>query len=152
MEKHLISQKGLDKLKKELEYLKNVKRKEIAQGLKKAASYGDLSENAEYQEMKETQAFVEGRILELEKEIDSAVVAPKNKNKNSIQMGSVIRVSCNGDKQTFTIVGPGEAKPEKGEISTDSPLGSAFLNKKEGDVVEINTPRGKFQYKILKIE
>jgi len=152
MEKYLMSKKGLDKLKEELDYLKNVKRKEIAQGLKKAASYGDLSENAEYQEMKELQSFVEGRILELEKTIDSAVVAPKSKDKDIVQIGSSVEVSCNGKKETFIIVGPGEANPLEKKISIDSPLGSAFLNKKVGNIIEISTPRGKFQYKILKIE
>ncbi len=149
-----FSPEGLAKLKKELEYLKNVKRKEIAECLQKAASYGDLSENAEYQDAKEEQAFIEGRILELEKTINSAVIASNKKGTKMVNIGSTVVLADaknNSSKQKFTIVGGGEADPLKGKISLDSPLGQALLNQHEGAIVEVETPQGKIKYRILKI-
>lgn len=151
MEKYLTSE-GLEKLKKELEHLKDVKRKEIAERLEKAISYGDLTENAEYHETKEAQAFLEGRILELEDLIVNAIVVPSEKKKGFAQIGSTILVKEGSDKEKFKIVGAEEADPLGGKISIDSPLGKAILNQTKGAIVQVITPQGKLQYKILKIE
>jgi len=151
MEKYLTAE-GLGKLKKELEYLKTVKRKEIAQRLEKAIAYGDLAENAEYHETKEAQGFLEGRILELEDIINNAIVVPTNKNKSFAQIGSTVLVKAGSDKESFKIVGAEEANPLEGKISADSPLGKALLNQPKGIVIKVATPEGSLQYKILKIQ
>jgi len=146
-----LTQEGLEKLKKELEYLRNHKRKEIALRLKRAADFGDLSENAAYHEAKEAQADLENRIRELRKTIGSAVVVKKNKNKGQVEIGSTVQVSSKNGKEKFKIVGEEESDPLKGKISYTSPLGEALLNKKEGEIVEIGTVGGKVKYKIVKI-
>lgn len=152
MEQECLTREGLEKLKKELDYLKAVKRKEIAERLEKCLAFGDLTENAEYHETKEEQAFVEGRILELEELIRNAVVVSGEKDKMYAQVGSTVLVSTGPQKEEFKIVGVEEANPLEGKISINSPLGKAFLNKSKGAVVEVQTPKGITQYKILKIE
>ena len=148
-----LTPEGLKKLKEELAYLKNVKRKEITERLEKSLAFGDLTENTEYQEAKEAQAFVEGRILELEDLIKNAVVISPQRSVNMAQVGSTVLVSSGGFKrEKLKIVGAEEANPLEGKISADSPIGKALLNQPEGMVVEIHTPQGKKQYKILKIE
>ena len=152
MEKYLTPE-GLEKLKKELKYLKEVKRKEIAERLEKSIAYGDLTENSEYHETKEAQGFLEGRILELEDLLNNAVLIPfAEKKKGLAQIGSTILVKAGSEKERFRIVGAAEANPLEGKISADSPLGKAILNQTKGVVVEVETPQGKLQYKILKIE
>jgi len=150
MEKYLTPE-GLEKLKKELSYLKTVKRKEIAERLEKCLAYGDLAENSEYHETKEAQGFLEGRILELEDLLKNAVVV-EEKQKNVIHIGSTILVQSGADKATFKIVGAEEADPLVGKISIDSPLGKALFNKSKGVDVKVETPGGKIKYKILKID
>ncbi|MDO8559225.1 MAG: transcription elongation factor GreA [bacterium] len=148
-----LTKEGLEKLKKELEILKGAKRQEIAGRLEKCLAFGDLSENAEYQETKEEQAFIEGRILELEELIRNAtVVSEEADNKAYAQIGSTVLVSSGVKKEAFKIVGMEEADPIAGKISINSPLGQAFLNQPKGAVVEVQTPKGIAQYKILKIE
>lgn len=150
--KYLLTKKGLEKLKKELKYLKKVKRKEIAERLKQTASFGDLSENAAYQEAKEAQAFIEGKILELEKIIALAeIIKPKRNGK--IEIGSKVSLKLleSGEEFNFQIVGEAEADPLSGKISYKSPLGKKLLGKREGDLVKIETELGKKEYKILKI-
>ncbi len=151
MEKFFTSE-GFEKLKKELNYLKEVKRKEIAERLEKAISYGDLAENAEYHETKEAQGFLEGRILELEDLASNAVIVSKERKNGLAQIGSTILVKAGQEKEKFKIVGAEEADPLIGKISIDSPLGRAILNQAKGAIVEVLTPQGKLQYKILKIE
>ncbi len=151
MEEYL-TQEGLEKLKKELGYLKEVKRKEIAERLEKCLAFGDLTENAEYHETKEEQAFVEGRILELEELVRNAVVVSGEKDKMYAQVGSTVLVSTGFKKEEFKIVGAEEANPLEGKISINSPLGRAFFNQPKGAVIEVKTPKGITQYKILKIE
>ena len=151
MQKYVTAE-GLEKLKKELTYLKEVKRKEIAERLESCIAFGDLTENAEYHETKEAQAFLEGRILELEDIVNNAIVVPSNKKKGLAQIGSTILVKAGSIKEKFKIVGAEEADPLAGKISADSPLGQALLNQPKGVVVEVPTPGGKLQYKILKIE
>ncbi len=151
MEKFLTPE-GLKKLKKELDYLKEVKRKEIAERLEKAISYGDLTENAEYHETKEAQGFLEGRILELEELMNNAVIISKERKNGLAQIGSTILVKSGQEKEKFKIVGAEEADPFVGKISIDSPLGKAIFNQSKGAIVEVLTPQGKLQYKILKID
>jgi len=151
-----MSPEGLEKLKKELDYLKNTKRKEIVESLQKAIDFGDLSENAEYLEAKETQSFVEGRILELEALLKEAVIVSKKRQGDSAQIGSTVLVSLDspqkGDKEKFEIVGAEEANPLEGKISADSPFGKAVLSKRKGNIIQVETPRGKVYYKILEIK
>lgn len=151
MEKY-VTREGLEKLKKELDYLKSMKRKEIAERLEKCLAFGDLTENAEYHETKEEQAFVEGRILELEELVRNAVIAVEEKDRMYAQVGSTVLVSAGSDKEEFKIVGAEEADPIAHKISVNSPIGKAFLNQMKGAVVEVRTPKGITQYKILKIE
>jgi len=151
MEKYLTPE-GLEKLKKELDYLRIVKRKEIAVRLEKCIAYGDLAENSEYHETKEAQGFLEGRILELEDLVSNAVVVHSEKQHSLAQIGSTILVKTGSEKERFKIVGAEEANPLTGKISVDSPLGKAMLNQMKGIVVQVETPQGKIQYKILKIE
>ena len=147
-----ISQEGLDKHKKELEDLK-LKRQEIALRLEEAKALGDLAENVEYSAAKEAQAFNEGKIMELEQLLREAVVIEdNNKKSNIVQIGCTIEVKANGKNKFFTIVGSEEADPANGMISNESPLGSAFLGRKEGEAVEVETPAGKANYKILDIK
>jgi transcription elongation factor GreA len=153
MAKKYLTPEGLKKLKKELEYLKEVKRKEITERLEKSLAFGDLTENAEYHEAKEAQAFLEGRILELEDLINNAVIISPRKSGSIAQVGSTVLVSAGGlRREKLKIVGTEEANPLEGKISADSPIGKALLNQPEGVAVEVYTPQGKKQYKILKIE
>jgi len=157
MSKYLTPE-DLEKIKKELDYLKKVERKEIAQRLEEAIAMGDLTENAAYQETKDAQGFLEGKILELENLIGEAKLVEKIDGAHWVQIGSTVILAS--QKQTkfslptekYKIVGTGQADPFKGEISMESPLGKALLDKPEGAVVEIKTPIGKIKYKILKIE
>ena len=153
-----LTPEDLEKIKKELDYLKKVKRKEIAQRLKEAIAMGDLTENAAYQETKDAQGFLEGKILELENLIGEAKLVEKIAGAHWIQIGSTVilapqkQTKSSSPTEKYKIVGTGQADPFKGEISMDSPLGKALLDKPEGAVVEIKTPIGKIKYKILKIE
>ncbi len=158
-EEILITKEGLKKLKDELQLLKTVRRGEVASRLKEAISYGDLSENAEYEEAKNEQAFVEGRILELENQIKNAKIIAEHVQTKSvkgavIEIGSVVTVrnKTDGDEpETYTIVGSMEADPINHKISNESPIGKAILGSQKGDVVEVVAPAGKFKYEILKV-
>jgi len=154
MEKY-ITPEGLEKIKKELDYLKNVERKEIAKRLKRCASFGDLTDNAEYLEAKEAQGFLEGRILELESLIRNCIVVTDKKNIGLVQIGSTVLIGNQNnpkERQVFKIVGVREGIPWENKISIESPLGKALFNKTKGAVVELDTPEGKIKYKILKID
>ena len=155
----LITKEGLKKLKEELEFLKTTKRQEIAQRLKEAISYGDLSENAEYEEAKNDQAFIEGRILELEKQVKNAKLITegmmtKTTKDKIIDISSVVTVRNKTDSdepETYTIVGSMEADPIEHKISNESPIGKALLGHEKGDIVDVIAPAGKFKYEILKV-
>lgn len=142
----------MDEFKAELEMLKNKKRVEVAERLKQAKEYGDLSENSEYAEAREEQANVETRIAELEDLMKQAVTIKKGEGGDSVAVGSTVAVKKGEATMTYTIVGSYEAKPEEGRISDESPLGKAFMKKKVGDVVDVTTPAGTAKYEILKIE
>ncbi len=151
--KNFITKQGLEKLKKDLKHLKTAKRQEIANALQKAKELGDLSENAEYTEAKEAQSFNEGRISEIEEMIKNAATIEKTINNGGIvQIGSTVEIKNEQINKEYTIVGSEEADPVNGRISNESPLGMAFLGKKLGDEVEIETPGGKMKYRILKIK
>jgi len=145
-----FSAAGLEKLKKELEERKNVIRPEIAAKISQAKELGDLSENAEYIEAKEMQAFNEGRIEELEDLIKNAVII-SHQDGEVVAVGSTVRVSSPKGEFRFTIVGASESAPAQGFISNESPLGSAFLGHKKGDEVEVRIPSGTVKYKILEV-
>ncbi len=152
-----ISKADLEKFKEELHNLKTTQRQEIAQRIEEAKSLGDLSENAEYIEAREAQAFNEGRIRELEELIKNAVLIDENKNKSGakavVEVGDTVEVKNEkGEKLFFTIVGSNGADPAQNKISNESPLGQAFLFRIPGEEVEALTPRGKIKYKILAIK
>lgn len=150
-DKHLTLE-GLEKLKEELKHLREVKRREIAERLEKCLAFGDLSENAEYHETKEEQAFVEGKILELEQILRDAVILSDDKRNDFAQIGSTVLVGVGSRKEKFKIVGAEGANLLEGKISVSSPVGKAVLNKKAGEDILVQTPQGQIHYKILKIE
>jgi transcription elongation factor GreA len=147
-----ISKEGLEQLKKELEEHK-FKRQDISKRLEEAKALGDLSENTEYLQAREAQAFNEGRILELEELLRNAVVISKNGSNSIVQVGGSVEVSSSGGtKQIFIIVGSEEANPGEGKISNESPLGKAFLGRKAGETVQVETPKGRSTYKIISVK
>jgi len=151
MAKQYLTKERLEELKAELETLKNKKRVEVAERLKQAKEYGDLSENSEYAEAREEQANVETRIAELEDLLKEAVTLKMTEGGDTVTVGSTVIVKKGDKTNTYTIVGSYEAKPEEGRISDESPLGKAFLKKKAGDSVNVTTPAGTQTYEIVKI-
>lgn len=152
-----ISQEDLEKFKTELYELRTVKRQEIAERIEEAKSLGDLSENAEYIESREAQAFNEGRIRALEELIKNAVIIDENKQKTGaktvVEVGDTVEVKNEkGEKSAFTIVGSNGTDPSQNKISNESPLGRAFLSRIPGEEVEVVTPLGRVKYKILAIK
>lgn len=142
----------LEELKKELNELKTKRRREVADRLKRAKEYGDLSENSEYSEAKDEQAQLETRIFELEETIKNARLIQMTSGRAIVQIGSTVIVEKDGTSLRYTIVGSNEAKPEERKISNESPLGKAFLGKKPGDSATAITPSGKIEYKVIGIE
>jgi transcription elongation factor GreA len=155
-EETLVTKEGLKKLKEELDQLKNVRRREVAQRLKEAISYGDLSENSEYEEAKNEQAFVEGRIIELERKIKNAkIITEKEGRVKEVNIGSSVTVRglSEGDEEhkLYTIVGATEADPFDHKISNESPMGKALLSRIKGDIIKVQTPSGVLEYEIVKV-
>lgn len=149
-EQQIISEEGFHKLEEELHQLTTTKRRDIADRIERAKELGDLSENAEYSDAKEAQAFNEGRIAEVTGLLKSITVV-KNHAKNEIGMGSHVSAESKGQTKEFTIVSFNEADPLAGKVSNESPMGIAFLGKKIGDTVVVHTPKGDISYKINKI-
>ncbi|MDM5330917.1 transcription elongation factor GreA [Neobacillus sp. CF12] len=150
-----MTQAGKDKLIQELEHLKSVKRKEVVERIKIARSFGDLSENSEYDSAKEEQAFVEGRITTLENMIRNAkIIEEGDMATDSVMLGrSVTFVELpDGDEETYTIVGSAEADPFEGKISNDSPIAKSLIGKKVGDQVSVQTPGGEMSVRIVSIK
>lgn len=149
-----MTKEGKEKLEKELEVLKTVKRKEVVERIKIARSFGDLSENSEYDSAKEEQAFVEGRITTLENMIRNAKIIQEDTTTDSVTLGkSVTFVELpDGDEETYNIVGSAEADPFEGKISNDSPIAKSLIGKKVGDTVSVNTPGGDMTVKIVSIK
>ena len=153
MNEQIISQEGYDKIKEELNFLTTVKRKEIAERIERAKELGDLSENAAYSEAKDAQALNAGRILELAGILKNVTVVQNGGSSEVVMMGSKVTVvTGEGVEKHYTIVSFNEADPVNGKISNESPIGVAFLRRKKGDEVEVETPRGTMKYKIKKIE
>jgi transcription elongation factor GreA len=149
--KIILTKDGLEELKNELKNLIDVKRPEVVQKISLARDMGDLSENAAYVSARDEQAFVEGRIAELEEIIKNAVVASSIHSKGIVSVGCKIRVHVDGVEQEFCLVGGPEADPKDKKISHESPLGKALMGKKIGDKVEIDAPMGKLVYTILSV-
>lgn len=151
-EQQIISQEGYDKMEKELEELLKVRRPEIARRIESAKELGDLSENAEYSDAKEAQAFNDGRISELSSLLKNLTVVENGNGKETVGMGSNVVAKIKSNEKKYTIVSFNEADPLSGRISNESPLGRAFLGKRKGDKVIVMTPGGEVEYEILNIE
>jgi len=147
-----LTPEGKENLERELRELKEVKRPELAFKLKEAISMGDLSENADYHDAKEQQAFLEGRIKEIETMLRNAQIIEEGDKTGVVVIGSKVTVMIDGETETFTIVGAAEANPLKGFISNESPLGAALLNRKKNAKVKVKAPDGEFECIIKKIE
>jgi transcription elongation factor GreA len=155
MPTNFLTKEGYDKLQDELDHLRTVKRQEVAARLHEAMEGGELIENAEYEAAKNEQAFVEGRIQELDHLLATAQIIEENgkgKKTDAIQVGSKVTIKeGNYEAETFTIVGAAEANPRDGKISNESPIGKAILGHKLGDTVKVETPGGTYNVKILKV-
>ena len=146
-----LSREGEASLRQELDDLVNVRRAEVAARIHDAKQHGDLSENAEYEEAKNEQAFVEGRIQTLEALIRNATIIDEHHSTEHVQIGSTVVLESGDGTETFTIVGSAEAAPREGRISNESPVGRVLLGKKKGDRVMVKVPAGDFAYTITKI-
>lgn len=150
----LLTKEGFEKKEKELNYLKSTKRKEVAARIKTAIAFGDLSENSEYDEAKNEQAFIEGKIVQLEKMLKSAtIINDEALSTDEVQVGSHVKLLVVEDNEEieYTIVGAAEANPIQGKISNESPVGEALIGKKLGETVDVTVPDGVMAYKILDI-
>ncbi len=151
----ILTPEGLRKLEEELEHLKTVRRKEVAGRIKQSKEFGDLMENSEYEDAKNEQAFVEGRILQLEKMLRNArVIDNHGVPPDRVAVGSTVRLKdlSSGEEIHYMIVGSTEADPDRDKISNESPVGRALLGKRKGDMVEVTAPAGKIRYSILQVK
>jgi len=149
-----LTKEGFEKLQDELDYLRTSKRQEVADRLHEAMEGGELIENAEYEAAKNEQAFVEGRIQELEMLLATARVIEDNKRKkiDTIQVGATVTIQEDGfEEESYTIVGAAEANPREGKISNESPMGKVLLGHRVGDEVQVETPDGSYKVRIVKI-
>ena len=146
----LLTKEGLEKLEQELNELRTVRRAEIAERIKYAKDFGDISENSEYEDAKNEQGMVEGRILTLERMIRNAVLI-EERHDGRVQVGSVVEVEDEFGVQTFTIVGPAEVNVAEGRISMESPVGKALLGHRVGDQINVQSPSGMRSLKITKV-
>ena len=152
----LLTPEGLDKLKDEIEHLSTVKRREVAERIKEAREFGDISENSEYDDAKNEQAMLEARIASLEEKLRSAsVINASELDSNVVRVGSLVSVKDEGSGKSlkYTIVGSTEANPSENRLSNESPVGKGLLGRKKGDSVKVTLPNGKIrELKITKIE
>ena len=150
----LVTKEGLEKLQKELDELRTKTRGEVAQRLKEAIAMGDLSENSEYDDAKNEQAFIEGHIVELENKINTAKIIDESVKGDVVSVGSKVIVldTMYNDELEYVIVGSSEADPFNNRISNESPVGKAILGKRKGDEVEVSTPDGPVTFKVLAIQ
>ncbi|OLN23432.1 transcription elongation factor GreA [Domibacillus antri] len=149
-----MTREGKEKLEQELEHLKSVKRKEVVERIKIARSFGDLSENSEYDSAKEEQAFVEGRIGTIETMIRNAkIIEEDSLNSDMVSLGKTVTFIelPDGEEESYTIVGSAEADPFEGKISNDSPIAKSMIGKRVGDEVIVQTPAGEMNVKIVSI-
>ena len=154
MPNNFLTKEGYQKLQEELDFLRTIKRQEVANRLHEAMEGGELIENAEYEAAKNEQAFVEGRIQELDVLLATAKIIEENGKKkgDAVQLGSKVTIKeGNFEAESFIIVGAAEANPREGKISNESPIGKAILNHKVGDTVKVETPGGTYNVKILKV-
>ena len=150
----LLTQEGYQKFEDEVEHLKSVRRREVAERIKVAISFGDISENAEYDEAKNEQAQVEERIIKLENMLRKAVIIDESKiDSNIVTIGSIVKVNDMEfeEEVEYTIVGSAEADPYEGKISNESPVGKALLGRAKGEVVDVQVPDGVAKFEILEI-
>ncbi|MFF2912613.1 MULTISPECIES: transcription elongation factor GreA [Bacillales] len=150
----ILTPDGLKRLEEELENLKSVKRREVAERIKVAIGYGDISENSEYEDAKNEQAFIEGRVITLEKMLRNARIINSDEIVTDVvSIGVTVSVEDMeyGDVMEYTIVGTAESDPLNNKISNESPVGKAIIGKKQGTVVDVSVPAGVIQYKILDI-
>ena len=152
--KVMLTEEGLKKVQDELHYLKRVKRTEIAEKIRNAVTFGEIAENAEYNSVKNEQAFIEGRILALERIIENYELIDKEENPDCVLLGSEVLIKDMKSKKEckYTILDYVESEPDCGKISISSPIGRALLGKKKGDLVEVRVPAGQVKYKILDIK
>jgi transcription elongation factor GreA len=152
----LLTPEGLDKLKDEIEHLSTVKRREVAERIKEAREFGDISENSEYDDAKNEQAMLEARIASLEEKLRSAsVIDASELDSNVVRVGSLVSVKDEGSGKSlkYTIVGSTEANPSENRLSNESPVGKGLLGRKKGDTVKVQLPNGKSrELKITKID
>lgn len=149
-----LTREGLLKLEEELDFLKSSKRREVAERIKIAVSYGDLSENAEYDAAKDEQAFVESRIVTLEKMMRNVrIIDPESEDRNTVSIGVTVKLKDyeTGELEVYMIVGSTEADPDAGKISNESPIGAALLGRSVGEKVTVNTPSGSLEFEIIEI-
>ncbi|WP_106588731.1 transcription elongation factor GreA [Salsuginibacillus halophilus] len=151
--KHYMTEEGLKKLEEELEYLKTSRRQEVVERIKIARGFGDLSENSEYDAAKDEQAFVEGRINQVETMIRNAEIIEDDGSNDEVSLGKSVKFQelPNGDEEVYTIVGSAESDPLEGKISNDSPMAQSLLGRKIGDEVSVSTPGGEIKVKIKEI-
>ena len=151
----LVTPEGLEKLQKELLYLTDVRRREVADRIRQAREFGDISENSEYDDAKNEQGLLERRIGELQRRIRNVrVVDPSEAEEDAVDLGTTVtlRVVGKGQERTFRIVGANESDPTSGKLSHASPVGKAVLKKKVGEKVTVSTPRGATEYEIVNVE
>jgi transcription elongation factor GreA len=146
-----LSREGLARLREELDEMVNTRRAEVAARIHEAKEHGDITENAEYEDAKNEQAFVEGRIQSLSALIKNAVMIDENHSTTHVQIGSTVEIESDGSRERYTIVGSAEAAPSDGKISNESPVGRALLGRKKGDKVVVSVPAGDSTYKIVGI-
>lgn len=159
----ILTTDGLKKLEQKLEHLKSVRRQEVAERIKQAIEFGDISENAEYEDAKNEQAFIEGELQSLEKMLRSAkLIETCDANSETVALGCTVtlkevkegktRAANNGHEMIYTIVGSAEADPSEARISNESPVGSAVLGQKVGQIVEVVAPAGRMKFKVVNIQ
>ncbi len=149
-----ITREGLEALRQEYEYLVKHRRPEIARIIQEAREHGDIRENAAYDAAKHDQAFIEGRIREIEELLKRVelIEEPRDGDRSVVRVGSTVTIEIDGELETYTIVGAVEAKPSAGRISNESPVGKALLGHRAGDVVTIETPNGRITARIVNVE
>lgn len=149
----LLTREGYEKLQDELDYLRTVKREEVADRLREAMDGSELIENAEYEAAKNEQAFVEGRIMELENLLAGARIVENNGDSDTVDIASKVTIQeDDNDPEEYLIVSPVEANPREGKVSNEAPLGHALMGHKAGDEVTVEAPNGSYTVKILKVE
>jgi transcription elongation factor GreA len=151
----ILTPEGYEKLKQEIDYLQNEKRREVAERIRVAREFGDIAENAEYDDAKNEQAMLEHRIAQLEERLLSArVITKKEISKDTVSVGATVRLKDMATNKSveYHIVGSAEANPSENKLSNESPVGKAIMGHKKGEVVEVAAPRGSLKFKILEIK